>query len=89
MQSQSTSSYLCLGIRPYSLWSNVWFKLLSAAQLISALGRRGIRVLLNLVVATMSRGRPPLDVLPITQAPVRVLRYVWISRTRERLIHSM
>lgn len=54
--NQVKIDHLCLGCRPYSRWSYFWFSALSTAQLLTALGRSLRRMLLNLVIAVMSRG---------------------------------
>lgn len=74
--------HLCLGFRPYSLWSHLGFSALSTAQLTRVLGRSRMRMLLNLVIAVMSMGRPLVAILPITQAPWRVLRNVCQKKGR-------
>lgn len=68
--------HLCLGRRQYNLWSYFWFTALSADQLVRLWGRSDMSTLLSLLIAVMSRGRPLSDILPITQAPSRVLRNV-------------
>lgn len=68
--------HLCLGCRPYNRWSHFWFSDPSMAQLTRFLGRRCMRMLLNLVIDDMSRGRPWKDILLISQAPSRMLRNV-------------
>lgn len=69
-------NHLCLGFKAYSLWSYFWFSALSVTQFTKARGSSGIMKPLNLVMAVMSRGRPLAAILPITQAPRRVLRNV-------------
>lgn len=68
--------HLWLGCRPYNLWSYRSFRILSAAQLARALGRRPVTSWGNLLIITKSTGSPRLNILRVTQDPVRVLRNV-------------
>lgn len=68
--------HLWLGCRPYNLWSYRSFRILSAAQLARALGRRPVTSWGNLLTITKSKGSPWLNILRITQDPLRVLRNV-------------
>lgn len=68
--------HLWLGCRPYNLWSYRSFRILSAAQLARALGRKPLTNWENLPIITKSTGSPWLNILRITQDPLRVLRNV-------------
>lgn len=68
--------HLWLGCRPYNLWSYCSFRILSTFQLARALGRRPLTRWENLLIITKSTGSPWLNILRITQDPLRVLRNV-------------
>ena len=87
------SCYPWRGFRPYNLWSNAMFSFFSRFLVI----HKGKSLLISQVMREepmRSPGRPPSPTRPITQAPVRVLRYTcrsdrhtgeWAFRTQSQV----
>lgn len=78
--------YPCFGLNPYNLWSIAEFSLFSSVLLSQEGNSRPIRSCSR--ENSRSKGRPQDPTRPITQAPLRVLRYTFGSGRHTVKSHS-